>query len=88
VAEWSQPFPPTLEPVVVSTETRVAVAVPQPAPAPAVVPAPTCDDDCASRAGFAVALPALFQVMVNAGALMPTMPPPGTQHAAVPAARR
>ncbi|MFZ5441351.1 MAG: hypothetical protein ACOZQL_15190 [Myxococcota bacterium] len=86
-AEWAQPFPVTLEPVVVSTESRVAVAAPT-VVAPAPPPAPVCDADCSARAGFSVALPALFQVMLNAGALMPTMPPPGTQHAAVPASER
>ncbi len=89
--EWGQPYGPRLEPVVVSTESQVAMGQQSDAqvvvaPAP---PPPTCSD-CAAEAAFSIAIPALFQVLLNAGPLVVPAPAPAPQpegHGAVPAPR-
>jgi hypothetical protein len=60
---WTQPFQPHLEPVAVTTESRVATAAPQ-------APAPSCAGGCeptvvAVDPALSVIVPAMFQLMFN-----------------------
>ena len=81
-SSWAQPFEARLEPVPVTTESRVAVAA-----APPLTSAPPCDGDCAAPVDPALfAVPAIFQLMFNIAAV-PAQQPQGQVHGARPVGR-
>ena len=79
-SSWVQPFEPRLEPVAVTTESRVATASTQ-----ATVVGPSCHGDCAPAPvdpAVGLLVPAVFQLMFNIAAAAP--PPAYSVHPARP----
>jgi hypothetical protein len=80
-ASWTQPWEPRLEPVAVTTESRVAMASAPP-------PAPSCNGSCATAVDPALfVVPALFQVMFDVAVAAQPQPPQGQVHGARPIGR-